>query len=224
MRSFGEERGEVECEVMGELLIRDYGVHIGRVTESPTRKSCLQFILMPAAALLLVAVFLFPPVRGHSISKHQQSKSDLIHITTAVKAYEAEYGKYPHMSEVTLASGLKGNRELMRCLTGTDTLRNPRRILFFEGRAAERISGWFKRVNGGGFDPASGDYLDPWGRSYQVQLDRDYDYKIPNTYIDEPDKQIQSGVIVWSVGKDGVFGRRVDQDKHTRPDDVVSWR
>ena len=175
--------------------------------------------------MLLLLALLFPPVRGHTRSKVTDARNDISQINAAVKAYHTEYGKYPVVRDATLSEGLKGNVELMQCVIGTDAFRIPQQISFFEGMQAKRTSGWFKpAVYGGGFHPKSGDYLDPWGRPYQIVLGTDYDGVIPNPYLDEPEQQIRSGVIVWSLGKDGIFGRSADQDKHTRPDDVVSWR
>ena len=196
------------------------------MTESPrSKRSFLAFILIPTAVVVLAA-FLFPALSAvNPTSNQSRAQLDMSQIVAAVKAFYTEYGHYPQVEEAGVVSGLRGNRELMRCLTGSDTLRNPLRILFFEGRPARKVSRWFKpETYGGGFDSASGDYLDPWGQPYQVLVAVNYNGPITNPYIDDPDKQVRFGVIVWSVGKDGVFGRRADQDTKTRPDDVVSWR
>ena len=151
--------------------------------------------------------------------------NDSMMIVAAVKAYQTEYGKYPDVPKASLVGGQRSNRDLMHCLIGADDLRNPRRIVFLDRMEAKPISGWFEpKTYGAGFHPTSGDYLDPWGLPYHILLDSDYDGTIPNPYGDEPEQQIRSGVIVWSLGKDRVFGRRADHDKSSRPDDVVSWR
>jgi hypothetical protein len=70
-----------------------------------------------------------------------------------------------------------------------------------------------------GLEELDGEFglYDPWGQTYQVVLDTDYDEQIENP---EPglkgEEMLKSSFIVWSAGPDGDFD--------TWEDNICSWK
>ena len=179
------------------------------------------------AVLMGLAFPVFQSVQNSA--KKTQAKNDLVQIVTAVNAFYTEYGKYP-----TAASGnpdasfTPDNKNLfytLRGINGGDNAQhalNPRQIEFIKPLEKAR----------GGIG-ADGSFYDPWGSSYQVVVDSNYDNEINNPY---GGSALRSGVIAWSFGKNGVLGggAAADQklfskepgtaDKYEGSGDVISWQ
>ena len=73
----------------------------------------------------------------------------------------------------------------------------------------------------------TGQYFDPWGTPYNVEIDGNYDNQITNPYSDIDGSAgatpLRSGVIGWSYGSDrllGTGGNGIYKDS----DDVISWQ
>jgi len=92
---------------------------------------------------------------------------------------------------------------------------NPRQIVFYTDRAAKALDcggcgrGIILDAEGEGI------LLDPWGRSYRVRLDTDYDNLVENPDPDDPERILPESILVWSAGPDGDFD--------TWEDNVKTW-
>src|SRR5882672_4256795 len=121
-----------------------------------------------------------------------QAKNDVTQIVTAINAFYTEYGRYP----VTLTSTTTdaffgtgavpagctsyGNNDVLvdvlrNNTTGANaanvTLLNPRAIVFLSPPAARNTTpprGGISQTAGTGY--AVGDYMDPWGSQYAIQI------------------------------------------------------
>ena len=82
------------------------------------------------------------------------------------------------------------------------------------------------------FSVAIGDFLDPWGTPYNVEIDGNYDNQITtNPYGNNNGagpQPLAIGVIAWSLGSDGVLGTKTTgctgNNIYTNSDDVISWQ
>ncbi len=114
-----------------------------------------------------------------------------------------EYGDFRYGGEVS-------NAEVLNVLRAVDAVGNmdhsvnPKRIHFSEFEfAGDGYSG----LN------AEGVLVDPWGYAYQIVMDTDLDgsCEIRNSVYG---RRSGKGIVVWSMGADGVSGTR---------DDILSW-
>lgn len=139
-------------------------------TKKTTRHQAFTLIelLVVISIIAILASLAFPAVNGAMDSaKKTTAKNAAVQIANAVVAYETEYGKLPANSGTTVGS------TLMNALTAANTTDNPRAIVFLEAQA------WKK---GKGGTNASGDYQDPWGGTYQILLDDNYDNRMTNSF------------------------------------------
>jgi hypothetical protein len=107
---------------------------------------------------------------------------------------------------------------------------NPRKIRFLEAQDAKNLGKEAKERTGIG---SKGQYLDPWGGAdgyYRLVIDADYNNLVANPYSANagtkgtpPDGGLSTGVIAWSLGRDGVGGKD-DKNAGTAKDDVITWQ
>jgi prepilin-type N-terminal cleavage/methylation domain-containing protein len=125
-------------------------------------------LLVVISIIAILASLAFPAIGGAMDSaKKTTAKNAAVQIANAVVAYETEYGRLPTNS-VGIVNG-----DFMKILTANDSTNNARAIVFLEAQA------WKK---GKGGTNASGDYQDPWGGTYQVLLDDNYDNRMTNDF------------------------------------------
>ena len=190
--------------------------------QSALRAFTLIELLVVITIIVILMGLLFPAFRGvQDQAKRTQAKNDLTQIVTAVNAFYTEYGKYPtaSTSDATFGSGGSTNDALFNALRGLDVTLNPRQIVFMSPPDAK------DQTNPrGGIKTSIGQWYDPWGTTYSVALDANYDNQITNPYGDNNGAgadPIRQGVIAWSLGKDGSLGK---SGKFTDSDDVISWQ
>src|SRR6184192_34422 len=173
-----------------------------------TQKAFTLIELLVVIAIIAVLLGLaFPVFQGVlDRAKKVQAKNDLTQIVTAVNAFYTEYGRYP----VTLTSTTTdaffgtgalpagctsyGNNDVLvdvlrNNTTGANaanvTLLNARAIVFLSPRAARNTTppkGGISQTVGTGY--AVGDYMDPWGTQYAIEIDTNYDSQMTNPYSD----------------------------------------
>ncbi|MCE9612376.1 MAG: hypothetical protein K8R23_19425 [Chthoniobacter sp.] len=176
-------------------------------------------LLITFVVLAILGVLLFPAISDHlEPGPKVPARMDSANLTTALRAYLAEYGQWPAFTGDGLFLDEVRNAQLLHTLCAKDDASNPRKILFFEGRNADKSRGKYRK----GFNPETGAYIDPWGNPYRLVLDSDYDGQIANPYVDDP--PIGARVIVWSPGKDGRLGAPGNPRARQGSDDVVSWQ
>jgi len=73
-----------------------------------------------------------------------------------------------------------------------------------------------------------GQYFDPWGKPYNVEIDGGYNNTVANPYTANAGASpLQIGVIAWSLGKDGsgaIAAGSGDKNTGVYEDDVISWQ
>ena len=143
-------------------------------TKKTTRPQAFTLIelLVVISIIAILASLAFPAIGGAMDSaKKTTAKNAAVQIANAVVAYETEYGRLPRTSwgiAPTGDSSASLTGDLIKTLSGT-TNDNPRAIVFIETSA-------YKKGKGGTND--SGAYLDPWGGTYSIALDYNYDNTI----------------------------------------------
>ncbi len=176
-------------------------------------------IALGAFVGFIVSGILFPVISwGPEPRQKTAIRNKAAELTMAIKAFYAEYGRYPEIPRECVPS----DGRLMSILKGEDHDQNPHKIVFIEVQAARKKSGrWMN-----GLHPQTGAWLDPYGTPYLVKIDTDYNGIISNPYSDAKagPHEIKTGVIVWSAGKDGIFGNPNAPGQFQNSDDVLSWQ
>jgi prepilin-type N-terminal cleavage/methylation domain-containing protein len=206
-------------------------------------------LLVVIAIIAILMSLLFPAIgMVKDAARKAEAKAAVTGIVAAVKAYNTEYGKYPYVGNVaadkdaTVGEGYQlTNATLFNVLRAKavgdnlDNKYNPRKISFFEGKAAgDQTAPKSGFVEGSGAN--AGMFYDPWGNQYCVIIDTNYDNQIDmgsQGYQDfafstgASNKAPQTGVGAYSLGKDGKIGNNGDGNYKkggTASDDVVSWQ
>ena len=189
-------------------------------------------MLVVISIIIILMGLLFPAFKGvQDQAKRTQAKNDLTQIVTAVGAYYTEYGKYPLLQseqgqDTTFGENDPKTAVLMDVLRAdgmgrddpTGNNLNPRRIPFVSWPVAKDLT---NPKSGIGPD---GQPYDPWGKTYIVRIDGNYDNSVSNPYSQNAGfNPVAAGVIAWSFGRDGKggFGDRKSADSS---DDVISWQ
>ncbi len=149
-------------------------------------------LLVVIAIIAILAGLAFPAVQGAMGSaRKSEARNDVSQLASAVKAFQLEYGRLP---------GTDNNAaNVVKTLIGSNTTLNPRNIVFFEPKMADKgRKGWDGQ-----------NYLDPWGMPYQITLDLGYSNKI-TTDVGDGNKTYFTTVIVQSAGPDTNMTVRAD--------------
>jgi prepilin-type N-terminal cleavage/methylation domain-containing protein len=222
---------------------------------SPSRAFTLIELLIVITIIAILMGLLFPAFRSvQDQAKRAQAKNDETQIATAVTAYFTEYGKYPLIDVKqgfdTLygdPGGSYGNEDVFNVLralpigVNAGDVLNSRKIVFFNGASAKDAvhprSGFATQDTTGenGSSIKTGAFVDPWGNTYMVAIDGDYDGStidyLPYSDLNYTQLNTSGGVkpgvgaacFGVSFGKDGKQGTKGD-GKYKGSDDVVSWQ
>jgi prepilin-type N-terminal cleavage/methylation domain-containing protein len=197
-------------------------------------------LLTVIAIIAILMGLLFPAINiAREQARKTQAKTDCAQITAAVKAYYAEYGKYPLPTNAvtpnnpqdvifgqsagsSLGSGFS-NQQLFDILRNIDSTGgtpagqpnqyNPRAIIFFDAKTATDPTnprGGFVPSNATASGMQPGAYMDPWGTEYFVDIDGDYNNQL--TSLPYNDFQATSAPYTGV----GVFSLGKDQALGTR--------
>jgi prepilin-type N-terminal cleavage/methylation domain-containing protein len=192
-------------------------------------------LLVVIAIIAILIGLLFPAFQAvQNQAKRTQAKNDLIQIVTAVNAFYTEYGKYPLVTTDNKIYGPAGslNDDLFYTLravaSGANALdvANPRKIVFI---SPPYVKDPANPRSGIGTTTGVGQYYDPWGKPYNVEIDGGYDNTVANPYTANAGAtpNLQLGVIAWSLGKDGsgaIAAASGDKNTGVYADDVISWQ
>jgi prepilin-type N-terminal cleavage/methylation domain-containing protein len=216
---------------------------------SDERAFTLIELLVVIAIIIILAGLLFPALRGaQEQARRTQAKNDLTQIVTAVNAFYTEYGKYPingateaYYGSGTVPTGatsygtndvlfdvLRNNTDPSGPNLATVTLLNPRQIVFINPpfvKAPANPRAGIGTPTGTG----PGQFYDPWGAPYRVEIDGNYNNQIANPYTLDTGAgpaTLTTGVIAWSLGGDGLGGNGAKTATPAGPsdDDVISWQ
>ena len=139
-------------------------------------------------------------------AKNAQARNDCAGLSTAIKAFYSDYSRYPtaRRDDVTLepATTPSGNSEVIGALTATDATLNPRQVMYYENKNAKKSKTGAGYIGG----LAEGALFDPWGNTYGVLLDGDFDGKLEyggsTLNLPKESKSVPGGVGVFSLGND----------------------
>lgn len=182
--------------------------------------------------VLIIAVLMglaFPVYQGvQNQAKKLQARNDVVQIVTAVNAFYTEYGKYPLATTDTVyGPATRSNAALFNELRATAAqTQNPRQIVFISPPDARDP---VRPRSGIGTTVGAGQFFDPWGTAYHVEIDGNYNNQIDvNPYsANAGSSPLQTGVIAWSFGKDGASqstSAPSDKNTGTNKDDIISWQ
>ena len=207
-------------------------------------------LLVVIAIIAILVGLLFPAFKAVlNQAKQTQAKNDLTQIVTAVNAYYTEYGKYPvnvpsgnttdaYFGGGTVPTGttsygnndvlfdvLRNNTDPTGPNLATVTLLNPRQIVFINPPYVKDPA---NPRSGIGTPTGTGarQFFDPWGASYKVDIDTNYNNQITNPYTADTGAgpgTLNIGVIGWSLGKDQAGGSG-NKNSGAGDDDVISWQ
>jgi prepilin-type N-terminal cleavage/methylation domain-containing protein len=217
----------------------------------PFRSTCaftLIELLVVIAIIAILVGLLFPAFKAvQNQARQTQAKNDLTQIVNAVNAFYTDYGKYPISGTSDITYGPGGGstnnvlfNELQGCpATGTlpatcsgfSTL-NTRQIVFISPPAVKDPSNPKKGI---GTTTGQGQFFDPWGATYAVEIDGDYNNQITTNPYSDPSppgppggSPLSIGVIGWSLGSDGCLGTKQTgggcDGVFRNSDDVISWQ
>jgi prepilin-type N-terminal cleavage/methylation domain-containing protein len=197
------------------------------------RSSGRAFTLIELIVVVLIIAVLvslaFPSFQGvQNQLKRAQARNDLTQIVTAVSAFYAEYGKYPlATADAIYGPAAISNAALFNELRATAAqTQNPRQIIFISPPDAKDPA---RPRSGIGTSTGAGQFFDPWGVPYHVEIDGNYNNQIDsNPYsTNAGSSPLRGGVIAWSFGKDGQSqSTSTPSDKNigTNKDDIISWQ
>ena len=127
-------------------------------------------LLVVISIIAVVVGLMFPAVRGvRNAARNATAKNDVVQLANAIKSFYVEYGHYPDTFGGSETTG-SNNKELIRCLTGSNVGGNTRMIRYLE------VSNTSAR-NRTGLNE-SGEWIDPWQQSYIAFADTDYNGQI----------------------------------------------
>jgi prepilin-type N-terminal cleavage/methylation domain-containing protein len=193
-------------------------------------------LLVVIAIIAILIGLLFPAFQAvQNQAKRTQAKNDLTQIVTAVNAYYTEYGKYPLVAADNTIYGPAGSLNdglfytLRAVASGANAanVANPRKIVFISPPDVKDPAN--PRSGIGTAVATIGQYFDPWGKSYNVEIDGGYDNTVANPYTANAGAtpNLQLGVIAWSLGADGSGATAAasgDKNTGVYADDVISWQ
>ena len=193
-------------------------------------------LLVVIAIIAILIGLLFPAFQAvQNQARRTQAKNDLTQIVTAVNAYYTEYGKYPLVAADTIyGPAAAPNADLFYTLravaaagsANANDVANPRKIVFINPPDVKDPA---NPRSGIGTTTGPGQYYDPWGKPYNVEIDGGYNNTVANPYTANAGvtPNLQIGVIAWSLGKDrtgAIAAASGDKNTGVYDDDVISWQ
>lgn len=131
-------------------------------------------LLVVIAIIAILAGLAFPAVQGALNSgKKAQARNDVQQIAAAIRAFELEYGRMPtgdvNPGEDVDDAYTADSKNIVKALLGQDSALNPRNIVFLDAKTAKGKKG--------GVDSSDFTFYDPWGTSYIIKMDNNYNGK-----------------------------------------------
>jgi len=207
-----------------------------RPLQNHERAFTLIELLVVIAIIAILIGLLFPAFKAvQNQARQTQAKNDLTQIVNAVNAFYTDYGKYPLVTTDNKIYGPTGslNADLFYTLRAVASganagdVANPRKIVFISPPDVKDPAN--PRSGIGTAAATVGQYFDPWGKAYNVEVDGGYDNTVANPYTANAGAtpNLQLGVIAWSLGTDGSGATAAasgDKNTGVYADDVISWQ
>jgi prepilin-type N-terminal cleavage/methylation domain-containing protein len=197
-----------------------------------TRAFTLIELLVVIAIIAILVGLLFPAFKAvQNQARNTQAKNDLTQVVNAVNAYYTDYGKYPLVAADTIyGAGGTLNADLFYTLRavalGANALdaANPRKIVFISPPDAKDQTN-----SRSGIKTSDGQWYDPWGTPYVIEIDGNYNNAVANPYTANAGAtpNLSIGVIAWSLGVDtsgATAAASGDKNTGVYADDVISWQ
>ena len=169
-----------------------------------------------AGVMLIVAALVVPGwLQWNRLNRLEMARLDIGDLISACRRFHAEYKRWPTGRTTDYGDTRFGldipNQQVMNVLRDVDGVGNPEhsvntnRVVYFKAQPAG--------PGQSGLDK-SGEFVDPWGKPYQIVLDTDQSglCNIENSIYGD---LIAGGVLSWSGGPD----RKLET-----PDDILSWK
>jgi len=204
-----------------------------RPLQTRQRAFTLIELLVVIAIIAILVGLLFPALKAvQKQARQTQAKNDLTQIVNAANAFYTEYGKYPMSTgaDTTYGTVANPNSNILYVLRADPTAVNgnpnannavnTRQIVFIN---PPNVKDTTQPRSGIGAD---GNYYDPWGSQYRLQIDGNYDNQLLNPYVSDQGAgpvTLFQGVISWSFGQDGTLGTN-SNGIFNNSDDVISWQ
>jgi prepilin-type N-terminal cleavage/methylation domain-containing protein len=222
----------------------------------------IELLVVIAIIAILMGLLMTAIPAAKDAARKLEARNMVNQVVVAANAYYTEYAKFPPLSDPNgsapdpntdqwvgdPAMGAQSpNNALFYTLRNiakgpnVDNSANPRKVVYFEGKAAtvsasgNARGGFFDKDANGGAAPATQDscLFDPWGHQYGVILDTNGDDQIDlkDTYTDfagagDSGKAPRKKVGAFSMGKDEKLGTKGDKTYRSNgqvSDDVISW-
>ncbi len=207
------------------------------MSHPPSARAAAFTLIELLVVIAIIAVLMglaFPAYQKvQDSAKRVSAKNDITQIVTAVNAFYTEYGQYP--------CGAQSGADAMDYYTGNNTdkknlfdaLRvpfpstppalNPRGIVFLQPAGVKSDVAGQRRSGIGG----DGVYYDPWGGTYRVKMDNNYNGLLTNPYDANTGAgfgSVNLGVMALSPGKDKKGPDDGGEKNYKKSDDVISWQ
>lgn len=190
---------------------------------STTRAFTLIELLVVISIIAVLAGLAFPAYQSvQNAARKTQAKNDLVQIVTAANAFYTDYGRYPADTTNDVILPGTNNSSIFNELRATSQpVLNTRQIVFLSPPEAKD-----RDHPKGGIKESTGEFFDPFGTTYGLKFDADYDNEVTNPY--DPDTgagstKIRQGVIAWSKGQNQQGGDGVRTSSYSQ-DDIISWQ
>ena len=211
---------------------------------------------------LLVVISIIAILAGLSLSsigavqttaKKVQAKNDMVQLSTAIKSYYVDYGRYPIPSDqaataadIAFGTSARSNNILVNILRAQDGtgnashVNNPRQVRYLELAKAKDQSYPKSGIVG---DPSSGgQWVDPWGYEYLAFIDGDYSGDLDTTttvnlaftgsgFGADTNSKIQisvgtasGGLYYKSKGNGSTGAKKVTAHAFNKAFDLLSWQ
>jgi prepilin-type N-terminal cleavage/methylation domain-containing protein len=210
----------------------------GRLQESPvfqrpdSKRRAAAFTLIELLVVITIIAILaslsFAGVDAAlNAARKAQARNDVQQIVTAVKAFQAEYGRMPTTrspgspaseSDPNDAWHEGDNNIVMRILMAQETSAlpiNAKGIVFIEPKARQNL-------RKGSVDLSNYVFYDPWGRPYAIKLDNNYTGKL-EYWGTGGQPNIFNSAFAISSGQDKSFGNPFS-GTGTGKDDICSFK
>jgi len=159
-----------------------------RKLKTPSAFALIELLIVIAIIGILTSL-LFPAVNSAiDAARKAQAKNDVVQIATAVTAYETKHGRLPNTNSGVQTVG----GDFLSALGGSNAAAlNPRQVVFIELQNARK----------GKSGITNGNYVDPWGGSYRIAFDHDYDNTIASagTAPGSVASNLRKKVAVWNT-------------------------
>lgn len=167
-------------------------------------------LLVVIVIIGLLAAILVPGLSGaFRAAEKRRAMGQMKDMEGALKAYFTEYNDFPtgwSQRDAAYGTGTKNSKIVDPLLNrntdagkGKNTGVNYKGIVFLELESGAQAT----------YDE-KGEYLDPWGKPYEILLDLDFDEEIASGTGSSQTKAIKAKVAVQSSGPDGKFGTKDD--------------